>query len=247
MPYGLDKDSQWVYIPGGGAIPSPGLYSWENLAELSDKAAQSPNDYMEWVGFIKTAYVDGFVVNIRISHVQQDWGFVFEFLEGPTHRMNSTTDYPKGWPTCELRSWLNETYILSLPQELQSVLKEIEITSNTRQDVAGGDRDQKTNDKLWLPSITQINRTIKSVGNADNYGKLFQYYHDHGGRYYTYWKEPYDQNPGSSYIYRWWTRHLDGIYGLCCIEAQPGTSTFSTKDDEAGTYIAAPCFCITAA
>lgn len=55
-----------------------------------------------------------------------------------------------GWKDSAMRKWLNEDVLLRLPKELQAMI----VPRTIRQKI--NDEEVQTQDKLWLPSFTEM-------------------------------------------------------------------------------------------
>ena len=66
------------------------------------------------------------------------------------HGMNKRMTNKGGWRDCEMRLWLNETIFHMLPDELQEIIvprRIVQIMDSER---------LESEDKLWLPSFTEM-------------------------------------------------------------------------------------------
>ena len=66
------------------------------------------------------------------------------------HGMNKRMTSKGGWRDSKMRLWLNETIIRMLPDELREMI----VPRTIRQMIDG--KEVQTQDKLWLPSFTEM-------------------------------------------------------------------------------------------
>ena len=77
------------------------------------------------------------------------------------HRMNATADNTGGWPATEMRSWLRETVLPTLPEVVRNSIVEV---NKTYYDYNGGSGITSTQaDTIWIPSVREM------FGNNSNY------------------------------------------------------------------------------
>lgn len=69
---------------------------------------------------------------------------------GKMHAMNDYATNKGGWKDSEMRKWLNEGVLPRLPKELQAMI----VPRTIRQKIDG--EEVQTQDKLWLPSFTEM-------------------------------------------------------------------------------------------
>lgn len=78
------------------------------------------------------------------------WHFIFRDCLADTAQMNDTWTNKGGWAACKMRGYLNDEVFRLLPDELQTVIVPTKIVQ-----IVDGKRVE-TEDKLWLPSESQI-------------------------------------------------------------------------------------------
>lgn len=78
------------------------------------------------------------------------WHFIFRDCLSETARMNDTLANKGGWAACRMRGYLNDEVFALLPDELQAVIVPTKIVQ-----IVNGKRVE-TEDRLWLPSESQI-------------------------------------------------------------------------------------------
>lgn len=76
--------------------------------------------------------------------------FVLKDCMKDVRSMNKRTINKGGWRDCEMRLWLNETIFHMLPDELQEII----VPRRIVQTVDG--EALESEDKLWLPSLTEM-------------------------------------------------------------------------------------------
>lgn len=123
-------------------------------------------------------------------------GFVVEFTDQISkHAMNSTDTNVGGWPASEMRTYLNETVYNALPSELQNVIANTKVVSNS------GSKDSSnftSTDKLYLLSVPEIFGTNNWDNTSSETAQL---------DYYSY-----SNTTTTSYLVtskgsgEWWTR-----------------------------------------
>ena len=69
---------------------------------------------------------------------------------GQMHAMNDYATNKGGWKDSAMRKWLNEDVLPRLPKELQAMI----VPRTIRQKI--NDEEVQTQDKLWLPSFTEM-------------------------------------------------------------------------------------------
>ena len=69
---------------------------------------------------------------------------------GQMHAMNDYATNEGGWKDSAMRKWLNEDVLPRLPKELQAMI----VPRTIRQMIDG--KEVQTQDKLWLPSFTEM-------------------------------------------------------------------------------------------
>ena len=167
-------------------IPSPNSFStdsWETIA----RAAKKNNISKYNIGDTKTINMGTYGTHtIRIANTtrpiecdttgfsQTACGFVLEFTDLiTTHAMNSTETSNGGWPSMNLRTFLNNDILNSLPSDLQSVIISTQV-------VSGHNDTETTNytstDKLYLLSIQELFGDQSSGETAAALTRQLDYY-----------------------------------------------------------------------
>ena len=119
-------------------------------------------------------------------------------------QMNSTNTNEGGWPSCKMRTFLNETILKALPQHWKSVIQKVEVKSS-----AGGTSATivTSEDKLFLFSQAEVGFDVSSVPycnevDAEAEKVTFSLFTDNNSRV----KKTYN-GTGSAMI--WWLRSPD--------------------------------------
>ena len=120
-----------------------------NLAEVLEVGSEFPisleadadneNDVFEQL----TAQVAHATKECRVMVVIKD-------CTGQMHAMNDHATNEGGWKDSAMRKWLNEDVLHRLPKELQAMI----VPRTIRQKING--EEVQTQDKLWLPSFTEM-------------------------------------------------------------------------------------------
>lgn len=120
-----------------------------NLAEVLEVGSEFPisleadadneNDVFEQL----TAQVTHVTKEGRVMVVVKD-------CMGQMHAMNDYATNKGGWKDSAMRKWLNEDVLHRLPKELQAMV----VPRTIRQKIDG--EEVQTQDKLWLPSFTEM-------------------------------------------------------------------------------------------
>lgn len=88
-----------------------------------------------------------------------------------THRMNATDTNEDGWPATEMRSWLRETVLPTIPSEVRSHIVEV---NKTYYDYNGGSGVTNTQaDTIWLPSAKEMFGGTSYESSGVDYTTLF--------------------------------------------------------------------------
>ena len=116
-----------------------------------------------------------------------------------TRVMNSTKTNVGGWRDSEMRTYLKNNVLSSLPNELQSVIK----TVNKVSDVGNQDTTtlKTTEDKLFLLSTTEVGGNSYTSWDVDGQGMQYEFFTDNASRI-KYLNIPE----------RWWLRSTS-VYG----------------------------------
>lgn len=78
------------------------------------------------------------------------WHFIFRNCLSQIAKMNDTWTNKGGWAACKMRGYLNDEVFDLLPDDLQAVIVPTKVVQ-----IVDGKRVE-TEDKLWLPSESQI-------------------------------------------------------------------------------------------
>ena len=208
----------------------PESFSTDSWATIQ-KAVQNNNTSAYNVGDTKSVTINGNNYMVRIAnktigehcgdndteYSQTACGFVVEFADIVEQRaMNSTSTNVGGWPSTEMRTYLNGTFYNSLPSDLQAVIKPTRVISGH------GSNDSTnftTTDKLYLLSAEEV-YGIDDGGNHfydTAYGTSHQleYYSNNGVTFSTSsWngtnldKAIKQYNSSNTW---WWLRPADSI------------------------------------
>ena len=88
----------------------------------------------------------------QVTHVTKE-GRVMVVLKDCMEKMHAMNDYATnkgGWKDSAMRKWLNKDVLPRLPKELQEMI----VPRSIRQMIDG--KEVQTQDKLWLPSFTEM-------------------------------------------------------------------------------------------
>lgn len=147
--------------------------TWELIQEAvaSGKAEEAGLK----VGDTKTVKVNGVsyeAVLIGLDHDGENTA-TFIFKESPArHSMNPTNTNIGGWKASEMRDWLNNTFIEQL--ENKQYIKAVSKTTNNQSTIH---ELSETVDKLFLPSVTEMNIQHDGVYiHRDEEGKPYEYF-----------------------------------------------------------------------
>ena len=158
--------------------------SWSTI----QRAVQNNNTSVYNVGDTKSVTINGVDYRVRIAnkttgehcgdndteYSQTACGFVVEFADIVEQRaMNSTSTNVGGWPSTEMRTYLNGTFYNSLPSDLQAVIKPTRVISGH------GSNDSTnftTTDKLYLLSSEEVygigrnlDKTVKQYNSSNTW------------------------------------------------------------------------------
>lgn len=95
----------------------------------------------------------------QVVHVTKE-GRVMVVIKDCMEKMHAMNDYATnagGWKDSAMRKWLNEDVLPLLPKELQAMI----VPRTIRQKIDG--EEVQTQDKLWLPSFTEMFGTEKAA------------------------------------------------------------------------------------
>lgn len=178
---------------------------------------------------------DGTTVEMRVVGVRQDVtadGSVVGLSLVATESVGAVAwdDYARdnvGWEGSTLRSWLNDSLLDELPEELQELV--VEVKKSTNQPAASGAAGQQTtDDKLWVPSYSEL---VGSLGlGSPRYGS----YISEGNQYRLYddmgvtWEDASAVAlSGNSF---WWLRSPDVSNGNWVLCVSPdGTPSYGNR------------------
>lgn len=152
--------------------------------------------------------------------------FMTDYRTFGDHRINSKDTTTGGWEQSELRRKMNSSEIWNLlPSDFQSKVQTVtKLTNNTK----GQDQNSSvtpTNDKLFLPSSTEL------WGDVDSDGSQYELFKEKGCTSSTY---------NGAYIWSSvWTRSLVGNYGFRCTN-NDGRPNWSVPQ---GANSVSPAFC----
>lgn len=214
-PSGASSESGVVASDGEKASMSD--YSWGELSKIADEisAASSKSDALGIAAnyhlvegdkisdsAVKSVkLVDGTKVSIRLVDVYQDdkaggkgkAGLTFLFGDCVAMRtMNSWESNDGGWAECEMRSWLNSSFIDQLPDDLKSGIVKVNKSTNNAGVTGSKNSITATEDKLWLPSVRELCGDVDVIGDKDQAtndrlnaimnkeGKQYQWFADKG-------------------------------------------------------------------
>lgn len=146
------------------------------------------------------------------------------------HRMNETRTADGGWEQSEMRSWLSETIFPLMPEVLRTSIKEV-VKPYFLYDE---NEERNAIDKLWIPSIQEVNSTMYSTtvhSSGMSYQVTYFYPEETGVIYNGIFKARGYSSINSYRIRRyeetktaWWTR-------TTC------TSSYSTATQDSFGYV----------
>lgn len=116
-----------------------------NLAEVLEVGSEFPISLENENGVFEQ-------LTAQVVHVTKE-GRVMVVLKDCMEKMRTMNDYATnkgGWKDSAMRKWLNEDVLPRLPKELQEM-----VVPRTIWQKIGGEEVQ-TQDKLWLPSFTEM-------------------------------------------------------------------------------------------
>lgn len=74
---------------------------------------------------------------------------------GNSKKMNSTNTSVGGWDSCDLKTYLNDTWMPTLPSNIQAAIKSVNKPYYRFEDTS----EQVSADKIWIPSSQEVNLT----------------------------------------------------------------------------------------
>ena len=136
-----------------------------------------------------------------------------------------------GWRNCPRRTWCNDTFFGSLPQVIQSAIKNVDKLTSDGNQYGFLNTDS---DKAFLLSEIEIFGTTRNSRNGE--GSQYAYFSNSSSNMY---KKPAFASNVSAY---WWTRSPD-IYdgGYFCLVMHNGTNNVYQSDAHYGIC---PAFCM---
>ncbi len=110
-----------------------------------------------------------------------------------------------GWADSSLRTYVNSTVYDDLPSELRTIIKQVNKISDTGY---GATTTETTQDKMWVPSFTELGGTSSDVSNVlDGQGTKYAYYTSKTNR------AAYAQNTNSIFGSYWTRSYVTNSYG----------------------------------
>lgn len=229
-----------VYLPNGGYQEiEVGLNkdTWQGIQNILN--AHLENDYFTVGDSYPVTLNTGEIVYYRIAAINHDAShqLIFEpqYCLETARQMNTSNTNAGGWNACALRSWLNNTYFYSLPDDLQAVIAE-----RTFQTSIGSQNStlQTSSDKIWLPKEYEIFGGVSYAASSEKTSTTSQFpiYAITSNRVKTYGKSGGSTN--------WWSSspYISNSLSFCNT-----TASGTARSDSAGyTLGVAPCFQIVA-
>lgn len=185
-------------------------YSWEELSQLSALIAAASDDNKaldlakEYHLCTSTGELDGTqtkdvklsggtTVTMRVAGFRQDKkadgsgaagiSFIAENAAG-TQAMDAGGQTAGGWEESTLRTWMGKELMAELPSELSDAIVAVEKHTNPSPS-AGTSAQQVTEDKLWLPSYSEVVGDLSGTGASraaayQQEGEQYQLFADAG-------------------------------------------------------------------
>lgn len=153
------------------------------------------------------------------------WHFVFCNCLSQTARMNDTWTNKGGWTACKMRGYLNNEVFSLLPDDLQAVIVPTKVVQ-----IVDGKRVE-TEDKLWLPSESQIFGQTVWAGEEPEDTQL-AWYKNTQNRVKT---------RDSNTVWYWERSAYAGSSGSFCFVTSDGNADYYTANYSAGV---SPGFCL---
>lgn len=146
---------------------------------------------------------------------------------GNVQKMNSDNTTAGGWASCDLRAYLNDTWILTLPANIQAAIKSVNKPYYRFEDTS----EQISADKIWIPSSQEVNLTGKYLKETTGvvYDSVFTTTNSTKIRAH---------NNGSAS--NWWLRSANGTTSFVYVNSYGG----DTVNSAALAYGVLPGFCI---
>ena len=218
-------------------------YSWDELSELSAQIAAADDDSaameiakkhnlctasgkLDGKQTKKLQLSDGKTVTMRIAGFRQDdradgsgkAGITMISEDAAATRYVSQAGSYSGWEGSELRTWMNDTLLSELPDELSS--KVVEVSKKTVG--YGSATAASVTDKLWVPSFSEVvGKLTAGMKRAESYvpeGDQYQLFSDEGVK----WGGTYSILGTKGSDAYWWLRSIDPLnaqYYLCVSES----------------------------
>lgn len=144
-----------------------------------------------------------------------------------TQKMNSSHTTVGGWASCALRTYLNDTWILTLPTNIQNAIKTVNKPYYRFEDTS----EQISADKIWIPSSHEVNLEGYFLKETTGvvYDSIFKTADSTRIRVYT---------NGSAD--GWWLRSASIATNFICVNS----SGRSSSNGAADPYGVLPGFCI---
>ena len=116
-----------------------------------------------------------------------------------THAMNSTATAENGWAQTAMRTYLRETILPTLPQEIRSHIAEVTKTYRVK---SPSDETLSIADTVWIPSYKELGLAV--AGNGESSGVVYnELFYDRGKRQ--------KQRVDTSGVAEWWLRSANGV------------------------------------
>lgn len=218
-------------------------YSWDELSELSAQIAAADDDSaameiakkhnlctasgkLDGKQTKKLQLSDGKTVTMRIVGFRQDdradgsgkAGITMISEDAAATRYVSQAGSYSGWEGSELRTWMNDTLLSELPDEVSS--KVVEVSKKTVG--YGSTTATSVTDKLWAPSFSEVvGELTAGMKRAESYvpeGDQYQLFSDEGVK----WGGTYSILGTKGSDAYWWLRSIDPLnaqYYLCVSES----------------------------
>lgn len=218
-------------------------YSWDELSELSAQIAAADDDSaameiakkhnlctasgkLDGKQTKKLQLSDGKTVTMRIVGFRQDdradgsgkAGITMISEDAAATRYVSQAGSYSGWEGSELRTWMNDTLLSELPDEVSS--KVVEVSKKTVG--YGSTTATSVTDKLWAPSFSEVvGKLTAGMKRAESYvseGDQYQLFSDEGVK----WGGTYSILGTKGSDAYWWLRSIDPLnaqYYLCVSES----------------------------
>ena len=157
-------------------------YTWDELSKISKAISEAANsedalaiakEYklvgadgsFDGGGTKSVELANGKTVSVRLVDIRHDdrsdggnkAGLSFLFSECvASKQMNGSADNSGGWAGSSMRSWLQSEFFSQLPEEMRSVIVEVDKPTNNTGVTSTKASITDTSDSLWLPSVCEI-------------------------------------------------------------------------------------------